>query len=152
MDMESFALTPIAVIGIALASVIVPLRGKRLGILPFGPSDLERISGPRTKRTVASVVFLLLILCLGIYGAFDQNNPRRHWLAFIGSFAILLLVTVIFPEGRGRKLLLKLLEFYLVALTLLILAASISNLLTAVIEGRAHLPNRLGVSRLLKNG
>lgn len=135
-------LISLGVAGIAIAALVSPFTLKRPGVLPFNPRDVELAAGPRTVRTILFATFLLAGASLGIYVGFVTN---QYWLAFGGSFLVLLMSAVILPESRIRTLCLKMLEFYLVALAIVIVISSVAHLWVAGTEARALLPRARGM-------
>lgn len=137
-------LTALGVAAAGLASVILPFLVPRVGVLPFEAKDVERAAGPRRLRTILYAVILLLGMCGGIYVTFIKNEPDRYWFALLGGFIIVLMITIIVPEGQTKKVFLRLLEYWLVALAIAVVVFCLAGLWIAGSTLQAHMPRSRG--------
>jgi hypothetical protein len=125
---------------VGLAAVILPFVSRRVGDLPVSLKDIELAAGPRGPRTIFAALFLMLIMCGGIYATFAMNKPAQYWFGFLAGFIVVLMIAVVLPQGAVRRIWLRLLEYWLVAAAIGLTVVCLAQLVVAALVSEALLP------------
>ncbi|APV49048.1 hypothetical protein BWI17_04735 [Betaproteobacteria bacterium GR16-43] len=136
-------LDSLVVIVMAIVALAGPFILPRAGSLPVKAADIEAVFGPRSWKRTLFATIMLVVTCLGVLAAFASNSASRFTLAVGAPFLALLWLAVIVPEGRPRKLVVKLLELDLVVWAIAVAAIGTHDLWVAGHEGRVPL-GRMG--------